>query len=451
MTILYSARWVLPVSSNAIADGAIAIDGTVIVAVGKYAQLARRFPEAERKSCGEAAILPGFINAHSHLELTAMRGFLDGVEGDFFSWLSRLTVARLERMTTDDLRVSASWGACEALKAGITYVADASDSAGESMDALRDTGLRGTVYQESFGPDPKLAKEKFAKLSEKIANLKSKQTSVVRVGVSPHAPYTVSAPQLEMISDFALAEELPLMMHAAESVAERILLAEGIGSFAEGFAKRGIEWSVPALSSIKYLARHGVLRTSPLLAHCINVDADDLDLIAETQTGIAHCPKSNAKLGHGRAPFAEFVRRKLPVGLGSDSVASNNTCDLLEEARFALLSARGGSEQSSNLDASNALHAATVGGARAVGLAGQIGELREGCQADFVVVSLAGTHQLPSYDPVSALIFSSSGRDAVLTVVAGRELYRDGNLPGVDEERLKARIKEIGLKLTASG
>lgn len=443
MTTIYSARWVLPVSSTAIADGAIAIGGTVIVGVGPHAELTQRYPDAERKSFGEAAILPGLINAHSHLELTAMRGFLDDVEGDFFSWLRRLTLARLERMTADDLRVSATWGACEALKAGVTYVADASDSAGESMNALRDTGLRGTVYQESFGPDPKLARENFAKLRDKIAKLKSWQTSLVRVGVSPHAPYTVSAPQLEMISDFAVAEQLPLMMHAAESVAERMLLAEGSGSFAESFASRGIEWSVPALSSIKYLARLGILQTRPLLAHCINVDADDLDLIAATKTSIAHCPKSNAKLGHGRAPFAEFVKRKLPVGLGSDSVASNNSCDLLEEARFALLFARAGSEQSSNLEASDALYAATLGGARAVGLEGEIGELREGCQADFAVVSLAATHQLPIYDPVSALIFSSSGRDVVLTVVAGKELYREGSLPEVDEERLRARINEV--------
>jgi cytosine/adenosine deaminase-related metal-dependent hydrolase len=447
MTTLYSARWVLPVSSTAIADGAIAIEGKVIVAVGSQPELSQRYPEAERKSFGEAAILPGLINAHSHLELTAMRGFLDGVEGDFFSWLKRLTVARLEQMTADDLRVSATLGACEALRAGVTYVADASDSAGESMNALRDTGLRGTVYQESFGPDPKLAKENFAKLSDKIAKLQSKQTSLVRVGVSPHAPYTVSAPQLEMISDYALTEQLPLMMHAAESAAERMLLAEGRGSFAQGFASRGIEWNTPALSSIKYLARHGILRTRPLLAHCINVDTDDLDIIGETQSSIAHCPKSNAKLGHGRAPFAEFMRRELPVGLGSDSVASNNTCDLLEEARFALLVAREGGELSLNLTAVDVLYAATVGGAQAVGLEGKTGELREGCQADFTVVSLAGTHQLPAYDPVSSLIFSSSGRDVVLTVVAGRELYRDGALVDVDEERLRARIKEIALKL----
>ena len=447
MTTLYSARWVLPVSSTPIADGAIAIEGTNIIGVSSEADLAKRYPEAERKSFGEAAILPGFINAHSHLELTAMRGFLDAVEHDFFSWLRKLTIARLEHMTADDLQVSATWGACEALKAGVTCVADASDAAGESMKALRDTGLRGTVYQESFGPDPKLAQENFAKLIEKVARLKSLQTPQVRVGVSPHAPYTVSAPQLERISAYALSEQLPLMMHAAESVAERMLLVEGRGSFAEGFASRGIEWSVPALSSIKYLARHGVLETRPLLAHCLNVDADDLDIIAETKTSIAHCPKSNAKLGHGQAPFAEFVRRKLAVGLGSDSVASNNTCDLLEEARFALLLARAGTRESDGLTASDALYAATMGGAQAVGLAGQIGELREGCQADFAVISLAGTHQLPVYDPVNTLIFSSSGRDVVMTVVAGTELYRDGSLPDVDEERLSARMKEIGLKL----
>ncbi|HEX4899683.1 MAG TPA: amidohydrolase family protein [Pyrinomonadaceae bacterium] len=446
MTTLYSARWVLPVSSSPIVDGALAIEEAAIVGVGSYAELARRYPEAERRSYGEAAILPGFINAHSHLELTAMRGFLDSVERDFFSWLRRLTVARLEHMTANDLQASATWGACEALRAGVTCVADASDSAAESMKALRETGLRGTVYQESFGPDPKFASENFAKLTEKVSRLKTLQTSLVQVGVSPHAPYTVSAPQLEMISEFALAGRLPVMMHAAESVAERMLLAEGSGSFAEGFASRGIEWSAPSVSTIRYLARHGILQTQPLLAHCINVDADDLDLIGETQTRIAHCPKSNAKLGHGRAPFAEFLRRKLSVGLGSDSVASNNTCDLLEEARFALLLARA-VDGPNNLSASDALHAATLGGARALGLEGVVGELREGCQADFAVVSLAGTHQLPSYDPVSCLIFSSSGRDVLLTVVAGKELYREGSLAGVDEERLRARMNEIKVGL----
>ena len=171
MTILYTARWVLPISSPPIEDGAIAIGGSQIAAVGSRAVLVKQFPEADQRSFGEAAILPGFINSHSHLELTAMRGFLDNEEGDFFAWLRKLTIARLELMTPDDLYVSAAWGACEALRAGVTCVADASDAAAESMKALRDVGLRGTVFQESFGPDPKLAPENFAKLTAKVVAL----------------------------------------------------------------------------------------------------------------------------------------------------------------------------------------------------------------------------------------------------------------------------------------
>lgn len=448
MTTLYSARWVLPISSPPIEDGAIAIDGALISGIGNITALAKQFPEANLQSFGEAAIVPGFVNAHSHLELTAMRGYLE--EADFFAWLKKLTRARLERMTADDLYVSAAWGACEALRAGVTCVADASDAAAESMRALSDAGMRATVFQESFGPDPKLVRESFAKLTDKLSLLRKLETPLVRVGVSPHAPYTVSPPLLELISELALGEKLPVMMHAAESSAEQMLLREGRGSFAEGFVQRDIGWNAPGVSTIQHLSRHGILRTRPLLAHCINVDRADIETIAETGSRIAHCPKSNAKLGHGRAPLAAFLNQKIDVGLGSDSVASNNTCDLLEEARFALLLARSAPVVDGQLrmvQADDVLHAATMGGARALGRDGEIGELRVGLQADFAVVSLEGTHQQPSYDPVSTLIFSSSGRDVILTAVAGREVYREGRISGVDEERLRARIKEIERKL----
>src|SRR5882724_5890514 len=173
MTTLHCARWVIPVSSTAVADGAIAIDGEQIVAVGPRAALVTRFPQATVRDFGESAIIPGLINSHSHLELTAMRGFLENEEVDFFAWLKKLTIARLERMNADDLNVSAAWGACETARAGVTCVADASDSAFESMNALRDVGLRGIVFQESFGPDPRLAKENFEKLREKLADYES--------------------------------------------------------------------------------------------------------------------------------------------------------------------------------------------------------------------------------------------------------------------------------------
>ncbi len=448
MTTLYCARWILPVSSPAIADGAIAVDGQLITSVGSRADVVKEFPEATIRELAEAAIIPGLINAHSHLELTAMRGFLEAEENDFFAWLRKLTIARLERMTADDINVSAVWGACEAARAGVTCVADASDSALQSMNALRGVGLRGIVFQESFGPDPRLAKENFEKLETKIALLRERETALVKCGVSPHAPYTVCAPQLEMIADFAVSKSLPLMMHAAETSMEVALLRDGRGPFAEALSGRGIEWRAPGVSTIQYLHDHGVLQTHPLLAHCIHVEEADLETIKQTETRVAHCPKSNAKLGHGRAPFGRMIEKGIKVGLGSDSVASNNTCDLLEEARFALLLARSETpETGDRITAEQVFQVATLGGACALGLEKQVGELRAGLQADFAAVSLSGAHQAPSYDPQSTLIFASSGRDVILTVVAGREIYREGRVSTVDEQRLRARMKEIALKL----
>ena len=439
MKTIYSARWVLPVSASPIEDGAVAVDGPSIAGVGSRAEIVERFPESRLEDLGEAVILPGLINTHTHLELTAMRGYLENEETDFFAWLRKLTRARLEILTQSDLHVSAVWGACEAVRAGITCVGDASDSAMISMQALREVGMRGVVYQESFGPDPKLVNENFEKLQAKIHQLCDFETELVRAGVSPHAPYTVCGPQLEMIAELARTEGLPLMMHAAESEAEASFLREGCGPFAEGLARRSIEWNAPRVSTIQYLKQVGILDVRPLLAHCIRVDDADIETLRDTRSKVAHCPKSNAKLGHGRAPFAKFVEAGVTVGLGSDSVASNNTCDLLEEARFATLLAR----TDGRISAGQVLEAATIGGARCFELEKEIGQLKEGFQADLTAVSLAGVHQTPTYDPVATLIFASSARDVIRTVIAGREVFRDGRVAGVDEERLRARMKEI--------
>ena len=426
--------------------GAVAVSGTRIVGVGSRPEIARRFPQFDVEDFGEALILPGLVNTHTHLELTAFRGYLENEENDFFAWLRKLTLARLERMTPDDIRVSATWGACEAVRAGITCVGDASDSGMMSMLALNDVGLRGVVFQESFGPDPRLANENFEKLKAKVGELRGVENELVRAGVSPHAPYTVCGPQLEAIAEFALAEELPLMMHAAESNAEDLFVREGRGIFADGLSKRAIEWKAPHLSTIQYLKQLGVLKTKPLLAHCVRVDDADIQTLQETGSKVAHCPKSNAKLGHGRAPLSKFLAVGLAVGFGSDSVASNNTSDILEEARFAVLLARA-AQGDTCISGSDALAIATLGGARCMDLAGQIGQLSEGAQADLAVLSLTGSHQAPTYDPAATAIFASSGRDVIMTVIAGREVFRDGRVAGVDEERLRARMQEIKEKL----
>jgi len=433
MTTIYSARWVVPVSAAPIENGAVAVEEQRIAGVGPRAEIVEQFPESRIESFGEAIILPGLVNLHTHLELTAMRSYLEKEETDFFAWLRKLTVARHELMTADDIQVSATWGACEAVRAGITCVGDASYAGMMSMMALRDVGLRGVVYQESFGPDARLAEENFEKLKAKVEQLRTVESDLLRAGVSPHAPYTVCGPQLEMIAEFASTERLPLMMHAAESAAEDQFVREGCGAFAEGLARREIEWTARDVSTIQYLKQLGVLDVKPLLAHCVRVDERDIETLCETESKVAHCPKSNAKLGHGRAPFARFLEAGVAVGFGSDSVASNNTCDILEEARFATLMARAGG---GFVPGADALRVATFGRG-----------LSEGALADLAIVSLTGVHQLPSYDPIATLIFASSGRDVILTVVAGREVYRDGRVLDVDEERLKGRMIEISEKL----
>lgn len=443
MPTIYSASWVIPTASDLIKDGAVAVEGSRIVGVGSEVAIKERFPQGNYRRFSQAAIIPGLINTHTHLELTAMRGYLEEEESDFFAWLKKLTIARLERLSSDDILLSATFGACEAARAGITCVADASDSAAMSMTALKDVGLRGIVFQESFGPDARLVKENFQKLQGKVSDLKQRETERVKVGVSPHAPYTVCGPQLELISEFAQANDLPLMMHAAESAAEDALIRRGSGIFAEGLAKRGIEWIAPGTSTISYLKERHVLETRPLLAHCIRVDERDIQTLFETGSKVAHCPKSNAKLGHGRAPFARFLQQGIAVGLGSDSVASNNTCDILEESRYATLGAR----EDAPVSAVEVLDVATRGGALCLDLQGVVGELIEGTQADIAVISMNGIHQLPVYDPVVAAVFSSSGRDVILTVVAGEEVYKDGTVVNVDEERLVARMAEISRKL----
>lgn len=446
MTKLYCARWVLPMAGEPIRDGAVAVRGARIAGVGGRGELAEKFPGAAAEDFGEAAILPGFVNCHTHLELTAMRGFLEAEEGDFFAWLRKLTVARGERMTAEDLYDSAAWGAVEALRAGVTCVGDASDAGATTMRALRDAGLRGVVFKEAFGPDARTARERFERARADIELLRAGETALVTLGLSPHAPYSVSPPLLTLLAEYAVSERLPLMMHAAESEAEDLLIREGRGSFAEGLAARGIEFRARGASTIRHLAAAGILDARPLLAHCVRVDEEDVRLIRERGARVAHCPKSNAKLGHGRAPLAELLGAGVAVGLGSDSVASNNTCDLLEEARFAVLGSRalGGGRMAG---AGDALRLATRGGAEALGLEQRTGALAEGLEADLVAVRLDGPHQRPVYDPAAALAFASSGRDVLLTLVAGRELFRDGRVTTLDEGELRGRIDGLAHRL----
>lgn len=431
--IRYRARWVVPIASPPIADGVVAVDADRIAFVGAIDEA----PPGEDVNLGDALLMPGLVNAHCHLELTAMRGFLEDL--DFRRWIIRLTGARRAVLDRDALLDSARYGLVEGVQAGITTYADTCDS-GVVAQAMREAGVRGVMYQEVFGPDPAQCEASMTGLRAKVAGLRYLETPLVRIGISPHAPYTVSDDLFRAAADLAREQHLPMAIHIAESEAERTLVAEGTGSFADGLRRRGIAVAARGDSPIALLDSLGVLGVAPLLIHCVRVDERDIGAIAKSGSAVAHCPASNAKLGHGIAPVDEMLAAGIPVGLGSDSMASNNRMDLLEEARLALLNQRARIGSYETPEAIDVLEMATIGGARALGLGDVIGTLEVGKQADLAAFRLDRAR--PTFDPITAAIFSITGASTDFVCVAGRPLVQNGTLI-MSQDGLAERIQSL--------
>ncbi len=424
---ILAAEYVLPIAGEPIRNGAVAIDGAVIKAVGSSDAIAEQFPDADVEDLGNAAILPGFVNCHSHLEITSMRGALDSVEHDFRSWLLKLNDMRTA-MSDAEIQESAYQGALEGARAGVTCFGDIGRTGNAGFSALKRSGLRGILFQETeFSPDGRTADDDFLALATKFEDLKKDETDLVSVGLSPHSPYTVSSRLFELIAQYSIINRVPLSIHAAESASEMELMTRGTGFFTEVYEKYDVEWHSPHCTTIEYLERLGALSARPLLAHCVTVSATDIERIASNGAKVAHCPKSNAKFGHGYAPFEALLDADIKVGFGSDSVASNNVCDILEEARFASLAARNRPGSSRFVMARESLRAATLGGAEALGLDHLIGTLEAGKQADIAVVGLDELAQQPINEVEAVLVFSSNGRDVIRTIVAGNDVYRHGS------------------------
>ena len=431
---VYRAKWVLPVSGPPISGGAIRVGPTgLIEALGPTDDV--RAADARVTDLGTAAILPGLVNVHVHPELTILRGRLENAP--FPDWIERLIELKYRTLSADELQTSTWLGVAESIAAGVTCLA-APDDAGSLVAAMVDSGLRGRVYREVFGPDPKRAGTALAELGEKIAGMRDRVNDLVDVGISPHAPYTVSAKLFTALAEYATDESLPVCIHAAESEAEEMFLRDGRGPFAERLRARGVDVKATGRSAVAWLADTGIMATHPLLVHCVRVDEYDIARIAHAGAAVAQCPISNAKFGHGVAPLVDLLAAEIPVGLGSDSVASSNRVDLLEEARFAGLM-QNARERTQSLDAGTLLHLATLGGARALGLADKIGSLEIGKEADLCGVRLDRPHTVPIEDPTAAMIHSARGTDVCLTVVRGRVLYRDGEFATLDWPALAER------------
>ena len=409
----------IPVTRPPIPDGAVGVADGRIVFVGRRDEA----PAGARTiALGNSFLLPGLVNAHTHLELTVMRGYLE--DGPFRPWLLRLTAARSAALNDEALVASARLGVAEGLLAGITTYADTS-STGAAFTALHEMGVRGISYQEVFGPHPGQCEEAMTELRQRTSLLASRRSPLVTLGISPHAPYTVSDALYRAAGRYATEQALPVAVHIAESPAERALVAEATGPFADGWRDRGIPVGPRARSPVQLLEATGILALRPLLIHCVQIDDTDIAMIVAAKAPVVHNPASNAKLGHGIAPLRDLIAAGAPVALGTDSVASNNRMDLLDEARIAVLFSRA---RGAEISASKALQLATIGGARALGWEREIGSLEVGKAADLAAFPVDEARDEPIYDAVTAVVFGGGGRRASMVCVGGVELVRDGGL-----------------------
>ena len=412
---IVSADWVVPVEGSPIQDGAIEIadDGT-IAAVGAAADLGRG---EHHEGC---VILPGFVNAHSHIEYAVYAGFGDGLP--FSAWIG-MHVQRKAELDYDDMVAIATVGAHECLRSGITTIGDCSFSGAAAVGAAA-AGLRAIVYLEVFGRDAS-ALDRFHEGRARIEHLISDR---IRLGVSPHAPYTCSIEVYRACAELGL----PQATHFAESAAEREWLVSGAGDWSR-FADMLVV--PPGETGIRLLAAEGLLDPSLMAAHCVYADSEEIALLAANGVGVAHCPRSNGYLGCGVAPVEELLAAGVDVSVATDSPASTPSLDLFEELRTAIVTARARAGRPDALSSARALELATLGGARVLGMDDRIGSLVPGKQADLTVLSLVNSPFDPVEDPVTAAVLGGSPDRVTATLVAGELHYLKGTSRWPDSTR----------------
>jgi cytosine/adenosine deaminase-related metal-dependent hydrolase len=415
--VILTARLVLPISGPPLSDGGLLIDDGTIRAVGPASSLIRDFPDHPCESLGNVTLLPGLVNAHTHLELTGLAGQLP-LGRPFSEWVVSLLALR-PGLDGSFYGASARDGAGKLLREGVTCVADVTTS-GAGLNALRATGLRGVVFQEVLGLDPQQADHRLAMCEEAVRSLVAESRgSLVSVGISPHAPYSLSEQLLELCAAFLRRTGLLATTHVAESPEEVTYIGLGIGSLASellpAVGRHAPSHRVCGESPVAFLDRFGLLSERLLAAHAVQVARSDLDLLRARNVAVAVCPRSNHHLRVGYPPLPRYLASGLRVGLGTDSLASNDSLSLWDELRFAR------TLYGETVTPRQLVTMATLGGATALGLGAQIGSLEPGKRADVIAVAL---DRFDESDPYETLLAQASEKAVVLTMVDGTARHR---------------------------
>ncbi len=412
---IHRARYVLAEADLLLRDAAVHVSAPGRISRVEPWHGNRAAGDGEVIDWGSAILMPGLVNAHTHLELTA-RGADVPPPASFTEWLASIVDYR-RGLPAEEFRRAAARGAQMSLESGTTMVADVSCS-GASSEALRGFALRKTVFEEIAGFPPARAEEATAELRRRLTQVGD--DPLLTVGVSPHAPYSVSPQLYRSVAAIARQNSLPLATHVAETKAEREFLAEGTGEFAAFLAGRKLlpeDWSPPRTSPISYLDSLGVLEGSALLIHCNYLDPASIAAILASRSSVVYCPRSHAFFGHDRHPVRQMLDAGVNVALGTDSLASNQSLSVLDEMRHLF-------GRRKDLRCEEILRMATLNGAAALNLGRVLGRLRRGYWADMTVLRLP--EELGDRNLICQLLEGAG--ECLATIVAGDVIWRRGVL-----------------------
>jgi 5-methylthioadenosine/S-adenosylhomocysteine deaminase len=399
-----------------IAGGAVAIDGADIVAVGTSDEIGRQFRGAETIDAGGQVIAPGLINTHTHAPMVLYRGLADDLA--LMEWLQKyIFPAEAKTVSPEFVRAGTRLAALEMIRSGTTTFADMYYFEEEIARETKSAGLRAVLGQTVIQfpvADAKTPQEALARAGAFIEAFKD--DPLITPAVAPHAMYTLDGPTLMAARNLAQRYGVPTLIHLAETRDETRVAVE----------RR-------AMSPVSYLEGLGFLGEGVLAAHGVWVSETDLAILRTRGVGVSHTPESNMKLASGTAPVPAYLAAGVAVGLGTDGAASNNDLDMFEAMRMASFLHKLQSGDPRVVGARTALAMATMGGARALGMASQIGSLEPGKRADVIIVDMTAARQTPMYDPISHLVYTTRGDDVRTTIVHGRVLMRDRAVLSLDE------------------
>ena len=417
--------------------GAVAVKGDSIIAVGPEAQIKKEYSANETIDCGGKVLMPGPVNAHTHVPMTLLRGLADDLRLDVWLMGYMLPVER-EFVSPEFVRLGTSLACAEQIRSGVTTFNDMYFFEDDIAQATADAGMRAVCGQSIMkypAPDAAAYEDSLAMAREFIK--KWKGHPLIVPAIAPHAPYSTTPEILRACADIAKEFDVPLHIHISETAFE-----------VETMRK---EQGMPV---VPYVKKQGVLEAKVIAAHCVHIDFGEMKTLKHVNAGIAHNPSSNLKLASGFAPVQKMLETGLNVGIGTDGPASNNDLDMFEEVRLASFVAKASSNDPTVVPAATALLMATRMGAQALHIGHLTGSLEAGKRADLILVDTSPLHNSPRFrrDPNNAyaqLVFASKSTDVTDVMVNGKWLMRAHELLTLNETDLLKQAREVAQKIDA--